>query len=189
MTDEPWGRRQTLLLAALFEGGLGLLAFPLGWLFGQQPLETWHWGARDAALGAAAAVPMVLVGVLLSWWPVGPLQRIKAFVDELVRPFFERCTPLDLAVISLLAGVGEELLMRGVVQGALGRHLGPVPGLALASVLFGLLHPITLTYFLLASLAGAYLGAVWLWTGNLLVVVVAHALYDFLMLLYLLRSR
>ena len=70
-----------------------------------------------------------------------------------------------------------------------GRHPGraeplarPWPGLAVASLLFGLLHPITPTYVAIAALLGAYLGAVWLATGNLLTVIVAHALYDFVAL-------
>jgi membrane protease YdiL (CAAX protease family) len=53
-------------------------------------------------------------------------------------------------------------------------------------VLFGLLHPITPTYAVLAALMGAYLGGVWLASGNLLVPIVAHALYDFIALAYLL---
>ena len=35
---------------------------------------------------------------------------------------------------------------------------------------------------------GVYLGLVWEWTGNLLPPVLMHALYDFLVLLYLLRG-
>ena len=54
--------------------------------------------------------------------------------------------------------------------------------------LFGLMHFITPTYAVLATLMGAYLGLVWQWTGNLLAVVLMHALYDFLVLLYLLRG-
>jgi membrane protease YdiL (CAAX protease family) len=49
------------------------------------------------------------------------------------------------------------------------------------------LHALTPTYALLAVLAGAYLGGVWLLSGNLLVVIVAHGIYDFVALLYLLR--
>jgi len=49
-------------------------------------------------------------------------------------------------------------------------------------------HFITPTYALLAALTGAYLGLVWSWTGNLLPVVLMHTLYDFLVLLYLLRG-
>jgi membrane protease YdiL (CAAX protease family) len=55
--------------------------------------------------------------------------------------------------------------------------------------LFGALHALTPTYAILATLAGAYLGSVWLITGNLLVVIIAHGFYDFIALVYLLRVR
>jgi uncharacterized protein len=50
-------------------------------------------------------------------------------------------------------------------------------------------HWITRTYALLAALVGLYLGGLWLWTGNLLVPIVAHALYDFVALIWILRRR
>jgi membrane protease YdiL (CAAX protease family) len=146
-----------------------------------------RWDAGDAAWGAAATLPLLPVLLLSarSSWP--PLARIRRFVDAVVRPWFAACTWPDLATIALAAGVGEELLVRGVIQPALGRLLGAGPALAAASVLFGLLHPITPTYAVLAALIGAYLGGVWLASGNLLVPIVAHALYDFIALAYLLR--
>jgi membrane protease YdiL (CAAX protease family) len=132
---------------------------------------------------------MLALGLALARWPAGPLVPIRKFFDEVVQPFFGPATVLDFFLISLVAGLGEEMLIRGVIQSALGNWLGPWPALALASVLFGLLHPITLTYLVLAMLGGAYLGLVWMMADNLLTVVAAHALYDFIMLVYLLRSR
>jgi membrane protease YdiL (CAAX protease family) len=58
-----------------------------------------------------------------------------------------------------------------------------------AGVLFGLVHSITFTYVVLATLMGVYLGWVWLYADhNLLVIVITHALYDFVVLLWLLRG-
>jgi membrane protease YdiL (CAAX protease family) len=56
-------------------------------------------------------------------------------------------------------------------------------------VIFGLLHPITPGYILIAGLMGAYLGGLWMLNGNLLTVMVAHALYDFVALVLLLREK
>ena len=81
------------------------------------------------------------------------------------------------------------MLFRGVFQGLLARWLGPGPGWGAASLLFGLLHPITPGYIVLAALLGAYLGSIWMFTGNLLTVMVAHALYDFLAMVLLLREK
>lgn len=185
MEPQPRLRRSLVLLGVLVEGGLAVLACLLGWALGQPVWERWHWSGRDAALGAVASLPMLLAFALCLWWPVGPLRRIRQFCEEVVQPLFAPCSLVDLAVISLLAGVGEEMLFRGVLQEALSARLNPWLGLAAASAVFGFLHPITPSYIILAAAMGAYLGGLWLATGNLLTVSVTHALYDFLVLAYL----
>jgi membrane protease YdiL (CAAX protease family) len=186
----PEMHRQTIVLAAiLIEGGLAFLATLLGWMVGQPPVEGLFWTTAGALWGIAAAVPLIAAFFVLHTWPVGPLRRIRRFGDEVIRPLLAPCTTMDLVGISLLAGVGEEMLFRGVLQAGGVRWFGSVPAaVAVASLVFGLLHAITLTYALLAALAGAYLGLVWLATDNLLVPIVAHALYDFVVLLWLLRG-
>ncbi len=185
---DPGTRSFILRWGIGFEGGLLLLAWLLGWLVGLPPLERWSWSVEDAALGVAAVLPLLVLYLLGMRWPLGSLKRIKQVLEEVVRPLFQACTALDLVLISLLAGLGEEALFRGVLQEGLGRWLGPWPGLLLASALFGLAHCVTPTYAVLAALIGVYLGGLWLFTGNLLVVVVTHALYD-LVILILLRRR
>jgi membrane protease YdiL (CAAX protease family) len=165
-----------------------VLAWLLGWLLGQHPLRTFSWDGRGALWGLAGTLPMLVLFLLLDLWPVGPLRRLKQFGEDVLRPLLAPCTVADLLGISVLAGLGEEMLFRGVLQGYFAQRAGPWVGLALASVLFGLLHFITLTYAILAALMGVYLGLVWEWTGNLLPPVLMHALYDFLVLLYLLRG-
>jgi membrane protease YdiL (CAAX protease family) len=184
----PSGRRTVVVLAIVVEGGLIVLAWLLGGLLGQPPLGTFAWDYRAALWGLAGTVPMVALFLLMLRWPVGPLRRIKRFSEQVLRPLLAPCTVLDLFGIAVLAGLGEEMLFRGVLQGAFGQRANPWVGLALASVLFGLMHFITPTYAVLAAVMGAYLGLVWQWTGNLLPVVLMHALYDFVVLLYLLRG-
>jgi hypothetical protein len=182
-------RLEVVLLAVAFEGGLAALAWVLGWLLDQPPLARIHWRGRDVLIGAAISLPLLLIFYLCVHWPVGPLSRIKAFADEVIQPLFQYCTVLDLAIISLLAGLGEEMLFRAVLQPFLAERLNLAAGILIANVLFGLLHLITPTYAVLAGLMGAYLGWVLVQTDNLLVVIVAHALYDFLALVYLVRRR
>lgn len=189
MDNDRRHRLKLLALAVAFECGLGALAWGLGLLLGRPVFEHFRWGARDAALGAAACVPMLLVFLALVRWPVGPLREIRQFCEEAIRPLFAPCTVLDLAIISLTAGIGEEMLFRAVAQEALSVRLGWAAGLVIASALFGLAHPITPTYVVIAFVLGLYLGWVWTASGNLLVVIIAHALYDFAALLYLLRRR
>jgi membrane protease YdiL (CAAX protease family) len=181
-------RYRVLGLVVLVEGGLGVLALALGWLLGRPPLATWAWAVDAALEGVAACVPMLLLFLVCVSWPVGPLARIKQITRQVIRPLFASCGVIDLAGVALLAGLGEEMLFRGVLQAALADWLGTWAGLAAASLLFGLLHAITPTYAVLATLLGAYLGWLWMASGNLLAPVVAHALYDFVALLYLVRQ-
>jgi membrane protease YdiL (CAAX protease family) len=182
----PLRRRQVLILAVATEGGLAVLAWVLGWLLNQPVLATLRWDLRDACLGVASSLPMLLGFILCVRWPVGPLAEIKAFAEQVIRPLFTPLSWPEVAVVCLLAGLGEEMLFRGVLQGVFSRWLGAAAGLVLASVLFGLLHPMTWAYALLATLLGLYLGGVWIATDNLLTVVVAHAVYDFVALVYFL---
>jgi membrane protease YdiL (CAAX protease family) len=185
----PFSRRQILGLGILCEGGLGVVAWLSGWLLGEPCAATLEWSLGAIAWGVAASLPMLLAFLFCLYVPIGPLERIQRFSREIVAPLFRRCTVFDLALISTLAGVGEELLFRGLLQAVISRWWNPAAGLALSSLLFGLLHPFTVAYVVLAGLMGVYLGTVWQMSGNLLVVIVAHALYDFLILVYLVRSK
>ena len=177
------------LLACLFEFCLLGVASVLGWLLGQAPLADFHWRLRDALIGGLAAVPMAgaFRWLLRSRWR--PLLNIRELLERSLRLIFRPCSLLQLALLSLVAGVSEECLFRGVMQGALAGWISPAGALIVASLLFGLCHLVTRAYGVIAALFGAYLGLLWLSTGNLLAPVVAHALYDFVALAYFLRRH
>ena len=186
--DSESTTRRIVWLAAAFEGGLALLALGLGWLPGvQAPLPKIHWIARDAAWGIVGCLPLLVIFFICVRWPVGPLVRIKQLSEEFIRDWFSSCTLLQLALISLLAGIGEEMLFRGVIQDTLTAWTNPLTGIVLASLLFGLMHPITPFYIILAALMGAFLGWIFIITENLLPPIITHGLYDFLALTYLTR--
>lgn len=174
-------------LIVILEGTLAPLALALGALLGQHPLSQFSWTSEAMVLGALATLPMLaLLGVTVRW-PYGPLRRIKEFFDSELRPALAGARWHDLALLSIAAGLGEEMLFRGVIQGAAVDWFGPVGGVLAASALFGLLHPVSPAYVLLAALLGAFLGTILVFDGNLLTVVIAHALYDFIALALLLR--
>ncbi|MBN2475034.1 MAG: CPBP family intramembrane metalloprotease [Pirellulales bacterium] len=181
------------LLAAIFEGGIAVVAVGVGWLLGRDPLETFRWTAADAGWGILATVPP-LVGLWLCLkCPLRPIAELIRMVDRVLLPLFRRCRWTELAVICLLAGLGEEMLFRGIVQRVVAEWIGGQPGvwlgLAAAAVLFGLAHRLTSTYAVLAGIIGLYLGWIWLISGNLLVPIAVHSLYDFIALTYLLWFR
>jgi len=185
--------KQYALTAAAFEGSLVAVAIAIGWLLGHPPLRTLEWDWGHAILGAAAALPLLgLFGLCLAL-PLPPLQRIVRFLDGSIVPWLRDCGFFHLAVIAGLAGLGEEMLFRGAIQAAIADEIGPPHGtwtaLLISSALFGLLHSITPTYALWAGIVSLYLGAIWLAAGNLLVPISAHAIYDFLVLVYMVKWR
>ncbi len=190
-------RDHLLWLAVAFEGGLFLLAAGLAWLFGLplRNMATWEWS--HVAWGLAATLPPLAA----LWWletsSLPPLRRFRETIDRLVTPLFDDCTWLDFAVISLVAGVGEESLFRGVLQYGLDRWsaaLGLEPWVAttaailFAGLVFGLVHWITRAYALYATLMGVYLGVLFVWFDNLLVPMIVHGVYDFVALIWVTGS-
>jgi membrane protease YdiL (CAAX protease family) len=194
------------LVAAIFEGGLAVIAVGLGWLLDIDPMATLSFAWEHVGWALVATLPpMGLLGLCLMC-PWRPFRRLSRVVDEFMLPLLAQCSLAELAVISTLAGLGEEMLFRGIVQEGISRWVENIPfpaawpaatvevigvaaGLAAAAVLFGLAHRITNLYAVLAGLIGLYLGCLWLWTGNLLVPIAVHALYDFLALVYLVKIR
>lgn len=169
------------------EAGLLVLAWGLGRWLDILPWQRLHFSAEAVALGAVATLPMLLglAWILTTRWPAA--RRLVDLVLEQLGPVLAERSTLQLALLALLAGVGEELLFRGVVQVGLDRVLSHVGGLVAASTIFGLMHFASPTYALLAGVVGLYLGALFLFQGNLLVPIVAHSLYDFVALVYVVR--
>jgi len=187
--NEKAGREVIIIFAVFFEAGLAPLSLFLGWLLGHPPLQRLSWSMWDAGLGVLAAVPLFLMFLAMLRWPVGPLLRVKKFCEYEVVPLLENSSWSEIGLISLSAGVGEEMLFRGVLQASFTQWLGLYLGVSLASLLFGLLHPISITYMVIIAILGLYLGAVFYGAGNVLTVMITHAVYDFAALGYLIRIR
>lgn len=178
-----------IALTVAFEGGLVLVALGLGWLLGTAPFGRLAFGAQALAWAVVATVPPVAVLLWLERVGEGPVARLRRLVEDLLQRLFRGASLTDLALVSLLAGVGEEALFRGVIQEAASQAMSPLAGLVLASVLFGAVHALNATYFVFATLAGFYFGWLYQVTGNLLVPIVVHALYDLVALHRLLRRN
>lgn len=177
-----------MFIAAL-EGGLAVVAVVAGWLVGVDPLAATGWSPLAAGWGVLGSLPLVaflLVSVHVRW---EPLRRIGDTVNDVLRRFFLQAGWIELASVSILAGLGEELLFRGVLQAGLaewlGGTLGIAVGIAAAAVAFGAAHAVHLPYFIAATFMGAYFGALFWYFESLLVPIVAHAAYDFVAIAYL----
>lgn len=176
-------------MAVLVEGAIGLVAAGLAELFGISLRE--QFGASKEELldsvvaGVAATMPMLAIYWWLSVSSWAPLVELRETVRRMVRELFPDAKIPELATIALLAGVGEELLFRGVVQTGIGALTTPAVGLVAGSLVFGGLHAVSRLYFVLATLIGLYLGWLMMEFEDITVPIVAHALYDFVALTYL----
>lgn len=130
------------------------------------------------ALGVLATLPML---IFLAVIMMAPGEGLRRFKDKQITHFekmgFSFTMPQIIA-ISLGAGISEELLFRGALQGWL-MEIAPVWVAILApSLVFGLVHGANLTYMAIAAAIGVYFAVITLMTGNLVVPMTAHALYD-----------
>ena len=108
-----------IILAVFFEIGLAPFSLFLGWLLSRPPLETFQWSSDAAVWGVLATIPLILMFMGMLRWPIGPLARVKEFCDNEVVPLLKEVPWSDIALISLSAGVGEEMLFRGVLQASI----------------------------------------------------------------------
>lgn len=174
-------------LACAVESALLVIALAIAHLFGQPLFSDLHWSPMDFLSGLIASAPLF---VLFSWMlrsSLAPLLRIHRLLVAGLRPLLAPWSLFQLAFISMLAGVCEEVFFRSVIQGTLSVITGPLAALIISSALFGVAHLVTLAYAIIAAAIGAYFGVLWMWSDNLLVPITAHAAYDFVALVYLLR--
>ncbi|OEU09927.1 Abi-domain-containing protein, partial [Fragilariopsis cylindrus CCMP1102] len=109
-------------------------------------------------------------------------SSVLSLLGGTFRPIIGTITALALGVA---AGLGEEMLFRGVLQNELGIRIGSdYIAVGIASIIFGALHAVTPLYAGLAGLASVYFGWLYLATGNLAIPIVTHAFYDWAALLY-----
>jgi membrane protease YdiL (CAAX protease family) len=177
------GPRTVFRVGFFFELGLVLVAAILGKLIHDEPFPfRIEWSGPDALWALLAALPPA-AGALFLTSPPGrkllPFRRIYERVRDVLGKPIRGLTLDEIVLLSGAAGIGEEVLFRGVLQ--------PAIGLWLASLVFGLLHALTPAYFVLAAAMGAYLGWLHESTDNLLVPIIVHWAYDIIALCLLKR--
>lgn len=175
-----FGETETGKAALAISGSLIFvaLAYVVAAATGVSPHETLSVKGTAIGLGLAGVIPMLIV--LLSLELIKH-PRMIAFRDHQIRFFATigfRFTPLRIVLMSLGAGIGEELLFRGALQAWLDDSLPLAVAIALPSIVFGLLHNNNLIYMLIAGAIGAYLGVLFAVSGNILVPIIAHTVYD-----------
>jgi uncharacterized protein len=183
----PTGDTRFFRLVVAGEGALAVLALAAGRFFGISPLADIRLDLASGVWGVLATPPLLLALLWINRRPAGRLRRLIDFVVGQLGPMLVGRSMTQLALVAALAGIGEELLFRGVLQTGLSRLMPSGAALVLASGVFGLAHFATSLYALVAGLMGLYLGALFMIQGSLLAPMITHTLYDFLAILVVIR--
>jgi membrane protease YdiL (CAAX protease family) len=183
--------RRLFLYGVVFElalGGIGILG---GALTGVPALGGARLEWRAVAVGLVATLPL-LAFFAVSWRsPRRELREIRSRLERLLPRLIGGLGVswwLGVVVLALAAGIGEELLFRGFLQGSLEHMLGATLGLLAAGLVFGLVHAITPAYAVIATFMGLYLGIAWRVSGNLVVPITIHAAYDAAVIWFVMRK-
>lgn len=181
--------RSVTRTAVIFEAGLGVLAIALAFVFGIDLFGEFSFNMEVLGLSILAVFPLLFLMWVVVHTPWKPFVRILQELERTALPWLAECSFGELVLISIAAGFGEEALFRGLIQAMLSNSLGLWAGLIIASFLFGLAHLVTPAYGMLAGLIGVYFGLLFVLSGNLLLPISTHALYDLIALTYLMGRR
>ncbi|MCP4439828.1 MAG: CPBP family intramembrane metalloprotease [Aureispira sp.] len=101
---------------------------------------------------------------------------------ELQKLLLKMNTPTDLilnlVVVGLIAGIGEELVFRGVLQRLFSEYSNNrIIGIWVAAILFSMIH-FQPEGFVPRALLGALFGYMLIWTGNLWVPILGHITFN-----------
>ncbi|MCS6812669.1 MAG: CPBP family intramembrane metalloprotease [Cyanobacteria bacterium] len=171
---EPLDRTQ--MLVAIGATAVVLLLVTTLWRqFGKVALLPWHVDLSSILIGIGVGMGIIAASAII--YQVWPAYRVSTdlYLQLVLAPLL---LP-DMVWVGLLPGLSEELLFRGVMLPALGANM---TGLILSSLCFGVLHfssPRLWAYAIWATIVGLILGAVALWTDNLMVPIVAHITANF----------
>ncbi len=107
------------------------------------------------------------------------LHRPSVFeLNRMLVQMFRNIGWIGIVLLSLLAGVGEELLFRVFLQTAISDWLGPMVGVVLSSLLFGLAHYVSRLYFLITFIMGLCFGVLYYASESAALVMAMHFFYD-----------
>lgn len=170
-------RRALLRVSVLVEGGMLAVSILLGFVLSVPFWTSARLDVVSIAMGILAGLAMLAGASAVTECSFSFAVRMRRDVDRLMG-LFRGATLPDFFFISMLAGLGEEALFRGVIQGGLVAYIGEPMAIVVASILFGMVHCISKTYVFFAMTLGALFGLLYAWTDNIAVPMIAHAAYD-----------
>ena len=162
---------RTQILVAMGVTAVLLLLIAKLWLrFGNLSLLPLSWTAMALPLGLGLGLTITVASSLVYRLWAAYRRSADFYLELVLKPLLWP----DLLWVGLLPGLSEEFLFRGVMLPALGLNL---IGVIVSSLCFGILHfsgSKEWPYVVWATAVGLLLGYSALFTGNLLVPIVAH---------------
>lgn len=140
---------------------------------------------RALPVAVLLTIPLLLFNfIIFEFLPrkLAALRVLDEFSNAFIFPIANALEPGSALLVSFLAGVGEELFFRGVLQNEV--------GLVLASIIFSVMHfgTMLVRYWIVAvvyCLIGLYFGVVYQISDSLLIAIMIHFFYDYAALIYL----
>ena len=194
-------RDKRFLSMCAVELGLGLIAIVVGWVVGLDPRSLipdwrdWYSVGQGLVVGCVAGVALAIAMQLAGMLPIRTIQSLSEYAEQQLGLLLNGLSVGQLIAVALAAGVGEELLFRGLImQGMVGEMQTCttqtlVLGILVSSLAFGLAHPMSVTYVAFAFLMGLAMGVLHWYFQNLLVPIVAHWIYDAIIMIWLVNRR
>jgi uncharacterized protein len=134
-------------------------------------------GVPAGVVGQLALVPLVYLPLRAIW----PDTFSKSELEERARDLADKASGWTIVLLVLVVVIGaplvEELVYRGLLQRSMSSALGVVPGLAVISIWFALMHPTPVEWPGLA-VAGALFGAGLALTGRIGPSILTHAAFN-----------
>ena len=183
----PNRKSQIVIRIVAFEAGLGVVAVALSVMLGIPLASQFRFTVPSVTIGFVATVTMVGAMFVLTTASWSAASELLVRVRELLRAVLGSAGVAELGAVALAAGIGEELLFRGVMQSGLIMVIGPVAAIAVTSVVFGIAHAITPLYAGIAVVVSVYLGWLMLAANSIVPPIIAHVMYDWIALVYLVR--
>jgi membrane protease YdiL (CAAX protease family) len=190
MSTPPFNDNKFFASACYFEASLIIIAIVIGWLSDINPFANLYFSENALAIGIIATIPLLFLFIGLHNSSNKAMSTIKQFLLDALCPNLHYRHWSDLLLLATIAGIGEEVLFRGVIQPWLETSFSVNIALLLSNLIFALLHAITPLYAFLALLMGLYLGLSLDISGErlLLTPIIIHSLYDFFAFMLLMRT-
>ncbi|MEX0595758.1 MAG: CPBP family intramembrane glutamic endopeptidase [Candidatus Paceibacterota bacterium] len=177
-----------ILIGFLTEGVLSLLWFISYYFELIHPASRTYSLINSSILIYNLTLPLLLLNYLL--FIRFPNQTRKDFLASKVFPLCQILSWPSALLISIMAGVGEELFFRDLVLNLFYSNYahstwGAILAVLLSSLAFAIIHFIgqiksSLELICIYTIVGIYFSGIYLYTDSVFICIAVHAIYDFL---------